>query len=123
MTCAHCEARVSKAARPFAVVTSASASFARVICSKWVYDPAVTDESTLDAAVTEAVNAAGYNLLGTAKERQPVAKVIPVALHSDCAVSCAALTAASISLATTEDRQHDFAFRLFVTACSPACTA
>lgn len=79
MTCAHCEARVSKAAKAVRGVTSASASFARNLLEVG-YDPAITDESTLDAAVTEAVNAAGYNLLGTAKERQPVAKVIPVAL-------------------------------------------
>lgn len=68
MTCAHCEARVSKAAKAVRGVTSASASFARNLLEVG-YDPAVTDESTLDAAVTEAVNAAGYQLLGTAKER------------------------------------------------------
>jgi uncharacterized protein len=79
MTCAHCEARVSKAAKSVVGVTEAHASFSRRIL-EITFDPAKTDESTLEAAVTRAVEREGYKVRGTIKQRQPVAKIIPIAL-------------------------------------------
>ena len=79
MTCGHCEMRVSKAARKVKGVTSAIASFSGKRLEV-TYDYDVTDEERLVAAVTEAVNAEGYRVIGTDKNVQPVSKVIPVVL-------------------------------------------
>ncbi len=79
MTCAHCEARVVKAAKKTRGVTGAKASFTRRSLDV-TYDPSITDEAALAKDVTKAVDREGYKVLGAAKERQPVAKVIPVAI-------------------------------------------
>ncbi len=77
MTCAHCEMRVVQAAKTVRGVTSAKASFARGIL-ELTYDPAVTEESALNEALTNAVNAAGYRVQGVVKKSQPILKVIPI---------------------------------------------
>ncbi len=79
MTCAHCETRVSKAAKSIRGVTGAKASFSRRILEV-TYDPDKADGAGIAASVTQAVEREGYKVLGAQKERQPVAKVIPVAL-------------------------------------------
>ena len=79
MTCTHCEMRVSKAAKSVRGVKSAVASFSRGTLTI-TYDPDETDESTLSAALTAAVEAEGYHLRGAIRARQPVLKVIPVAI-------------------------------------------
>lgn len=79
MTCAHCEARVVKAAKKARGVTAAKASFTRRSLDV-TYDPSVSDEAALSKDVTKAVDREGYKVLGAAKERQPIAKVIPVAI-------------------------------------------
>ena len=68
MTCRHCEARVSKAARSISGVTSAIASFSRNRLEV-TYDTDVIDAETLVSAVTEAVTAAGYRLQGPTSRR------------------------------------------------------
>ena len=79
MTCGHCEARVSKAARSISGVTSAIASFSRNRLEV-TYDTDVIDAETLVPAVTEAVAAAGYRLQGADKQAQPILKVVPVVI-------------------------------------------
>ncbi len=79
MTCAHCETRVVKAAKKIRGVTSAKASFSKRSL-ELTYDPSIADESALNDAITTAVSHEGYKVLGVAKDRQPVTKVIPIAL-------------------------------------------
>ena len=79
MTCGHCEARVSKAARKVSGVTSAIASFSRNRLEV-TYDSEKIDEERLVSAVTEAVTAEGYRVSGADKKAQPLSKVIPVVL-------------------------------------------
>ena len=79
MTCGHCEMRVSKAARKVKGVTSAIASFSKKRLEV-TYDSDVTDEERLVSAVTEAVNAEGYRVVGANKIAQPISKVVPVVL-------------------------------------------
>ncbi len=79
MTCAHCEMRVAKAAKSVRGVTAAKASFSRHRL-EISYDSAKTDAETLTAAVTAAVEREGYHVIGTVKERQPIVKVIPIAV-------------------------------------------
>ena len=77
MTCGHCEMRVSKAARRVSGVTSAIASFSRNRL-EITYDTDKTDEETLVAAVTKAVNAEGYQVQGADAAQHPISKVVPV---------------------------------------------
>ena len=79
MTCAHCEERVVKAAKTVRGVTNAKASFGRGIL-ELTYDPAVTEESALNEALTNPVNAEGYRVQGVVKKSQPILKVIPIVL-------------------------------------------
>ncbi|MCE5187694.1 MAG: sulfite exporter TauE/SafE family protein [Eubacteriales bacterium] len=79
MTCAHCEARVSKAARKVPGVTSAIASFSRNRLEV-TYDTELTDGETLTSGVTEAVTAEGYRVVGANKNAQPISKVVPIVL-------------------------------------------
>ncbi|MEA4870655.1 MAG: sulfite exporter TauE/SafE family protein [Christensenella sp.] len=79
MTCAHCEARVSKAARGVPGVRRANASFSKKTLEV-AYDPSVLDEPALTEAITSAVEAEGYRVAGRQKESHPVSKVIPVVL-------------------------------------------
>ncbi len=79
MTCGHCEARVSKAARSVSGVTSAIASFFRNRLEV-TFDTEVIDAETLVPAVTEAVAAAGYRVQGADKQAQPIWKVVPVVI-------------------------------------------
>lgn len=79
MTCGHCEARVSKAARSVQGVTSAIASFSRNRL-EITYDSEKIGADQLVSAVTEAVTAEGYRASGAGKKAQPLSKVIPVVL-------------------------------------------
>ena len=79
MTCAHCEARVSKAARSISGVKSAKASFAKKTLEV-TYDSSKIEEAALTEAVTRAVEAEGYRVAGLQKAAHPISKVIPVAL-------------------------------------------
>lgn len=79
MTCAHCEARVAKAAKSVRGVTGAKASFSRRVLEV-TYDPTKADEGAIAASVVQAVEREGYPVRGALKERQPISKVIPVAL-------------------------------------------
>ena len=79
MTCAHCEARVAKAAKTVSGVKAARASFSRGILTV-SYDPAQTDEAALSRALADAVNASGYRFRGAAASPHPVSKVIPIAI-------------------------------------------
>lgn len=79
MTCAHCEMRVSKAAKSVPGVKSAVASFSRGTLSV-SFDPGETNESTLYPLLVQAIEAEGYHLRGKARLRQPALKVIPVAI-------------------------------------------
>lgn len=79
MTCAHCEMRVSKAAKSVPGVKSAVASFSRGTLSV-SFDPGETDEGTLYPLLVQVIEAEGYHLRGKARLRQPALKVIPVAI-------------------------------------------
>ena len=79
MTCAHCEARVVRAARGVSGVTGAKASFSRKHLDV-TFDPSKIDAASLTTDVTKAIEKEGYRVLGAAKERQPILKVIPVAI-------------------------------------------
>ena len=79
MTCGHCEMRVSKAARKVQGVTSAIASFSRSRLEV-TYDSDLIEEDHLVAAVTDAVTAEGYRVVGADKNAQPLSKVAPIAL-------------------------------------------
>jgi len=79
MTCSHCEMRVVGAVKKISGVSSASASFSRHRLTI-AYNPEKIDEATLDAGVKKAVEQDGYKVLGTAKDPQPIAKVIPVVI-------------------------------------------
>ena len=79
MTCGHCEARVSKAARKVPGVTSAIASFSRNRLEV-TYDSDKIDEEHLVSAVTEAVTTEGYRVIGADQNAQPLSKVVPVVL-------------------------------------------
>ncbi len=82
MTCGHCEMRVSKAARGIPGVTSAIASFSRNRLEV-TFDPDKIERAQLVSAVTDAVAAEGYRVRGAQgaqRERQPIGKVIPVAI-------------------------------------------
>ena len=79
MTCAHCEARVAKAARSVSGVKSAKASFAKKMLEV-TYDSSLVEEAALTEAITHAVEAEGYRVAGLQKAAHPIAKVIPVAL-------------------------------------------
>lgn len=79
MTCAHCEARVAKAAKSVSGVKSASASFSRGILTV-SYDPEQANEDTLVAALESAINASGYRFRGVVTKPQQLSKVIPIAI-------------------------------------------
>lgn len=79
MTCTHCEARVMKAAKSVQGVSNAKASFSRHRL-EITYNPDQAAEDALVAAVTAAVGKEGYQVRGIIKERQPIAKVVPVAV-------------------------------------------
>ena len=79
MTCAHCEMRVSKAARAVPGVTSAKASFSSKTLEV-TYDSSWQNEVALTDAITNAVEAEGYRVAGLQKQRHPILKVLPVAL-------------------------------------------
>ena len=79
MTCAHCEARVAKAAKSVSGVKSASASFSHGILTV-SYDPEQANEDTLVAALESAINASGYRFRGVVTKPQQLSKVIPIAI-------------------------------------------
>lgn len=79
MTCGHCEARVSKAARSVQGVNSAIASFSRNRL-EITYDPDKIGEDQLVSDVTKAVTAEGYRVVDGEKSAQPVSKVVPIVL-------------------------------------------
>ena len=79
MTCAHCEARVTKAAKSVSGVKTASASFSRGILTV-SYDPEQANEDTLVAALESAINASGYRFRGVVTKPQQLSKVIPIAI-------------------------------------------
>ncbi len=79
MTCGHCEARVSKAARKIKGVGSATASFPHNRLEA-TYDYDMIDEDRLVSAVMEAVTAEGYRVVGADKNAQPISKVVPIVL-------------------------------------------
>ena len=79
MTCAHCEARVSKAAKSVSGVKSARASFSRGMLDV-SYDPELTDETKLSRSLEEVINAEGYRFRGVVSKPQQVSKVIPIAI-------------------------------------------
>lgn len=79
MTCGHCEMRVSKAARKVEGVTSSIASFSGKRLEV-TYDSDVIEEERLVSAVTQAVTAEGYRVVGADKTAQPISKVVPVVL-------------------------------------------
>ena len=79
MTCAHCEARVAKAAKSVSGVKTASASFSRGILTV-SYDPEQANEDTLVAALESAINASGYRFRGVVTKPQQLSKVIPIAI-------------------------------------------
>jgi sulfite exporter TauE/SafE/copper chaperone CopZ len=79
MTCAHCEARVTKAAKTVSGVKTASASFSRGILTV-SYDPEQTDEAKLSGALEEAINASGYRFRGAVAKPHQILKVIPIAI-------------------------------------------
>ncbi len=79
MTCAHCEARVTKAAKSVSGVQAASASFSRGMLTV-SFDPEQTDEAALLIALEKAINASGYRFRGAVSEPQQVSKVIPIAI-------------------------------------------
>jgi len=75
MSCAHCEARIQNAVKRLPGVSSVSASFARRKVEV-IFDE---EKSNLDA-IRAAIESAGYVVVGEGRVRQPVSKVIPVAL-------------------------------------------
>lgn len=79
MTCAHCEARVTKAAKTVSGVKTASASFSRGILTV-SYDPEQTDEAKLSSALEEAINTSGYRFRGAVAKPLQISKVIPIAI-------------------------------------------
>lgn len=79
MTCAHCEARVAKAAKSVSGVKTASASFSRGILTV-SYDPEQANDDTLVAALESAINASGYRFRGVVSKPQQLSKVIPIAI-------------------------------------------
>ena len=79
MTCGHCEARVVHAAESIDGVTHAKASFSRGTLEIG-YDARMTGEKKLEEELSREIESAGYRLRGAVKDRQPIKKVIPVAI-------------------------------------------
>ena len=79
MTCTHCQMRVSKAAKSVCGVKTATANFSRGTLTVG-YEPSETDESTLQDSLKAAIETEGYQLRGALNTRQPILKVIPIAI-------------------------------------------
>jgi len=75
MTCAHCEMRIQNAVKRIPGVSSVSASFSRRKVET-VFDEEKASVDTIRAAIESA----GYAVVGEGRVRQPISKVIPVAL-------------------------------------------
>ena len=75
MSCAHCETRIQTTVLKIPGVSSARASFSRHRVEV-TFDP----ERATEAAIRGAITSAGYQIVGEGRTRQPIAKVIPVAL-------------------------------------------
>lgn len=75
MTCSHCEMLIQNAVKRIPGVTSVSASFSRRKVE------AVFDEEKANVdAIRAAIESAGYAVVGEGRVRQPISKVVPVAL-------------------------------------------
>ena len=75
MSCVHCETRIQTTIQKISGVSLVRASFSRRRVEV-TFDP----EQATEAAVRDAITSAGYPIVGEGKTRQPVSKVIPVAL-------------------------------------------
>lgn len=75
MTCAHCEMRIQNAVKRIPGVSSVNASFSRRKVEV-VFDE---EKASVDA-IRAAIESAGYAVVGEGRVRQPISKVVPVAL-------------------------------------------